>query len=186
MARMRAPHFRGTLFCLVAGVAFSVSPILIQIAYDHGAAVSGVLAWRYLAATVLLLVIARRKGARCAGQGRACRIRPRGGRVRTRFGALLRLARADIGAARVARPLRPSRARRRCCRDDRAGAPHAAAAHGARRDLRRRRPRRCHRHEPESRRRRDGARLRGRVRGLHPACPIGSCATRIRSRSRHT
>ena len=55
MARLRAPHFRGTLFCLVAGVAFSVSPILIQIAYDHGAAVTGVLAWRYLAAAVLLV-----------------------------------------------------------------------------------------------------------------------------------
>jgi drug/metabolite transporter (DMT)-like permease len=61
MARLRASHFRGTLLCLVAGVAFSVSPILIQIAYDHGAAVSGVLAWRYLAATVLLLGIAGRK-----------------------------------------------------------------------------------------------------------------------------
>ncbi len=61
MARLSAPHFRGTLFCLVAGVAFSVSPILIQIAYDHGAAVTGVLAWRYLAATFLLLAIAGRK-----------------------------------------------------------------------------------------------------------------------------
>lgn len=61
MSKLRAPQFRGTLLCLVAGVAFSVSPILIQIAYDHGAAVSGVLAWRYLAATVLLLVIARGK-----------------------------------------------------------------------------------------------------------------------------
>ena len=61
MARLSAPHLRGTLFCLVAGVAFSVSPILIQIAYDHGAAVTGVLAWRYLAATFLLLAIAGRK-----------------------------------------------------------------------------------------------------------------------------
>ncbi len=61
MARLRAPQFRGTLFCLVAGVAFSVSPILIQIAYDHGAAVSGVLAWRYLAAAALLLAIAGRR-----------------------------------------------------------------------------------------------------------------------------
>jgi drug/metabolite transporter (DMT)-like permease len=61
MARLRAPHFRGTLFCLVAGVAFSVSPILIQIAYDHGAAITGVLAWRYLAAALLLVGLAGRK-----------------------------------------------------------------------------------------------------------------------------
>lgn len=60
MTRLRAPDLRGTLFCLAAGVAFSVSPILIQIAYAHGAAVSGVLAWRYLVATVLLVAIARR------------------------------------------------------------------------------------------------------------------------------
>ena len=58
MARLRASQLRGTLLCLAAGVAFSVSPILIQVAYDHGAAVSGVLAWRYLAAAVLLVGIA--------------------------------------------------------------------------------------------------------------------------------
>ncbi len=61
MARLRAPHLRGTLLCLVAGVAFSISPILIQVAYSHGAAVSGVLAWRYLAAALLLVGIAGRK-----------------------------------------------------------------------------------------------------------------------------
>ena len=61
MARLRAPHLRGTLLCLAAGVAFSVSPILIQVAYAHGAAVTGVLAWRYLAAALLLVGIARRK-----------------------------------------------------------------------------------------------------------------------------
>ena len=61
MARFRAPTFRGTLFCLAAGVAFSVSPILIQVAYRHGAAVSGVLAWRYLAAAFLLVGVARRR-----------------------------------------------------------------------------------------------------------------------------
>jgi drug/metabolite transporter (DMT)-like permease len=60
MARLRAPSFRGTLFCLAAGVAFSFSPILIQVAYEHGAAVSGVLAWRYLTAAVLLLLLAGR------------------------------------------------------------------------------------------------------------------------------
>lgn len=61
MARLRAPGLRGTLLCLAAGVAFSVSPILIQVAYDHGAALSGVLAWRYLAAAALLVAIAGRK-----------------------------------------------------------------------------------------------------------------------------
>jgi drug/metabolite transporter (DMT)-like permease len=58
MARLRLPHVRGTLFCLAAGVAFSISPVLIQIAYDHGAAVTGVLAWRYLAAALLLVGVA--------------------------------------------------------------------------------------------------------------------------------
>src|SRR3954452_9971926 len=61
MARLRAPRFRGTLLSLAAGVAFSVSPILIQVAYSHGAAVSGVLAWRYLAAALLLVGLAGRK-----------------------------------------------------------------------------------------------------------------------------
>lgn len=61
MARLRAPQIRGTLLCLAAGVAFSVSPVLIQIAYRHGAAVSGVLAWRYLAAALLLVAIAGRR-----------------------------------------------------------------------------------------------------------------------------
>lgn len=64
MARLRAPGLRGTLLSLAAGVAFSVSPILIQVAYNHGAAVSGVLAWRYLAATALLVGIAGRKALR--------------------------------------------------------------------------------------------------------------------------
>lgn len=61
MARLRAPHLRGTLFCLAAGVAFSISPILIQVAYSHGASVTGVLAWRYFAAALLLFAIAGRK-----------------------------------------------------------------------------------------------------------------------------
>lgn len=61
MARFRTPGLRGTLLCLAAGMAFSVSPILIQVAYAHGAAVTGVLAWRYLAATALLVGIAGRK-----------------------------------------------------------------------------------------------------------------------------
>ena len=61
MARFRAPGLRGTLLSLAAGVAFSVSPILIQVAYNHGAAVTGVLAWRYLAASALLVGIAGRK-----------------------------------------------------------------------------------------------------------------------------
>jgi len=61
MARLHAPRLRGTLLSLAAGVAFSVSPILIQVAYSHGAAVSGVLAWRYLAAALLLVGLAGRK-----------------------------------------------------------------------------------------------------------------------------
>jgi drug/metabolite transporter (DMT)-like permease len=61
MARLTAPRFRGTVLCLAAGVAFSFSPILVQVAYSHGAAVSGVLAWRYLAATVLLVGLAGRR-----------------------------------------------------------------------------------------------------------------------------
>ena len=61
MARLRAPQFRGTFLSLAAGIAFSVSPILIQVAYSHGAAVSGVLAWRYLAAALLLVGLAGRK-----------------------------------------------------------------------------------------------------------------------------
>ena len=61
MARLRAPQIRGTVLSLAAGIAFSVSPILIQVAYSHGAAVSGVLAWRYLAAALLLVGLAGRK-----------------------------------------------------------------------------------------------------------------------------
>jgi len=61
MARFRAPHIRGTVLCLAAGMAFSVSPVLVQIAYAHGAAVSGVLAWRYLVAALLLAGIAGRR-----------------------------------------------------------------------------------------------------------------------------
>jgi drug/metabolite transporter (DMT)-like permease len=61
VALLRAPRTRGTFLSLAAGVAFSVSPILIQVAYSHGAAVSGVLAWRYLAAALLLAGLAGRK-----------------------------------------------------------------------------------------------------------------------------
>jgi len=61
MARLRAPRLRGIILCLAAGVAFSFSPILMQVAYSHGAAVSGALAWRYLAAAVLLVGFAGRK-----------------------------------------------------------------------------------------------------------------------------
>jgi drug/metabolite transporter (DMT)-like permease len=61
MARLRLPHVRGTLLCLAAGIAFSVSPVLVQVAYSHGAAVTGVLAWRYLAAALLLAGLARGK-----------------------------------------------------------------------------------------------------------------------------
>ncbi len=62
--RLRAASLRGTLLCLAAGVAFSVSPILTQVAYDHGAALSGVLAWRYVIAAVLLVLIVGRRMVR--------------------------------------------------------------------------------------------------------------------------
>jgi drug/metabolite transporter (DMT)-like permease len=61
VARFGAPNLQGTLFCLAAGIAFSFSPVLIQVAYAHGAAVSGVLAWRYLVAALMLALLAGRR-----------------------------------------------------------------------------------------------------------------------------
>jgi drug/metabolite transporter (DMT)-like permease len=61
MTSLRTPERTGAALCLLAGVAFSVSPVLVQIAYRHGAAVTGVLAWRYLVAAVLLTLVARRR-----------------------------------------------------------------------------------------------------------------------------
>jgi len=61
MTSLRTPERTGAALCLLAGLAFSVSPVLVQIAYRHGAAVTGVLAWRYLVAAVVLAVIARRR-----------------------------------------------------------------------------------------------------------------------------
>jgi drug/metabolite transporter (DMT)-like permease len=61
-------------------MAFSVSPVLIQVAYSHGAAVSGVLAWRYLVAALLLAGIA---GRRLLG------IRPRAAVAAFALGALV-------------------------------------------------------------------------------------------------
>jgi drug/metabolite transporter (DMT)-like permease len=80
MARFRAPHIRGTVLCLAAGIAFSVSPVLVQVAYAHGAAVSGVLAWRYLVAALLLAGIAGR---------RLLAIRPRAAIAAFALGALV-------------------------------------------------------------------------------------------------
>lgn len=61
MAACSTPGRIGVLLSLLAGVAFSVSPVLVQIAYRHGAAVTGVLAWRYLLAAVVLAFLARRR-----------------------------------------------------------------------------------------------------------------------------
>ena len=61
MAALSTPGRIGVLLSLLAGVAFSVSPVLVQIAYRHGAAVTGVLAWRYLLAAVVLAFLARRR-----------------------------------------------------------------------------------------------------------------------------
>ncbi len=51
----------GVALSLLAGVAFSASPVLVQVAYRHGAAVTGLLAWRYLLAAAVLLLLARRR-----------------------------------------------------------------------------------------------------------------------------
>lgn len=61
MAALSTPGRLGVLLSLFAGVAFSVSPVLVQVAYRHGAAVTGVLAWRYLLAAAVLAVLARRR-----------------------------------------------------------------------------------------------------------------------------
>lgn len=61
MALLRTPGRIGVALSLLAGVAFSVSPVLVQVAYEHGAVVTGVLAWRYLLAAVVLAVVARRR-----------------------------------------------------------------------------------------------------------------------------
>lgn len=61
MASLWTPGRKGVALCLLAGVAFAVSPVLVQVAYRHGAAVTGVLAWRYLLAALVLVVVARRR-----------------------------------------------------------------------------------------------------------------------------
>ena len=61
MTALSTPGRIGVVLSLVAGVAFSVSPVLVQIAYRHGAAVTSVLAWRYLLAAVVLAFLARRR-----------------------------------------------------------------------------------------------------------------------------
>jgi drug/metabolite transporter (DMT)-like permease len=61
MTSLRTPERTGVALCLLAGVTFSVSPVLVQIACRHGAAVTGVLAWRYLVAAVLLTLVAGRR-----------------------------------------------------------------------------------------------------------------------------
>jgi drug/metabolite transporter (DMT)-like permease len=50
----------GVTLCLLAGLAFAAQPVIVNLAYDAGAAVPAVLAWRYLLAAVALAVIARR------------------------------------------------------------------------------------------------------------------------------
>ena len=61
MPSLRTPERAGVALSLLAGVAFSVSPVLVQVAYRHGAVVTGVLAWRYLVAAVLLALVAGRR-----------------------------------------------------------------------------------------------------------------------------
>lgn len=61
MAALSTSGRSGVALSLLAGVAFSISPVLVQVAYRHGAAVTGILAWRYVLAAVVLAVIARRR-----------------------------------------------------------------------------------------------------------------------------
>ena len=50
----------GVALCLAAGLAFSVQPVLGQVALAHGAGLVPLLGWRYLLAVVVLGAIARR------------------------------------------------------------------------------------------------------------------------------
>ena len=59
-AYLRRGDRLGVALCLLAGVAFAAQPVIVSLAYDAGAAVPSVLAWRYLLATVALGVLARR------------------------------------------------------------------------------------------------------------------------------
>ena len=60
MHRLRTDSGLGTLLCLVAAAAFAVQPILTQLAYAGGASVASVLAWRFLIAAPILVVLGRR------------------------------------------------------------------------------------------------------------------------------
>jgi len=50
----------GIALCLLSGLAFAAQPVVVDLAYDAGAAVPAVLAWRYLLASVALGALAWR------------------------------------------------------------------------------------------------------------------------------
>ena len=64
------PHFRGTILCLAAGWRSPSRRCWSRSPTRHGAAVSGVLAWRYLVAALLLAGIAGRQDAPRSAPGR--------------------------------------------------------------------------------------------------------------------
>ena len=51
----------GVLLCVLAGGLYAVQPVLGQLAFDAGASTSGMLAWRYVIAVVVLGAIAGRR-----------------------------------------------------------------------------------------------------------------------------
>ncbi len=50
----------GWRLCLLAGLAFAAQPVIVDLAYEAGAAVPALLAWRYLLASVVLGAVAWR------------------------------------------------------------------------------------------------------------------------------
>src|SRR5262245_10996553 len=61
MGSLRTPTRVGVALCLASGVAFSVQPMLVTLPLGRAAAISAVLAWRYVIAAVLLAVLAGRR-----------------------------------------------------------------------------------------------------------------------------
>jgi drug/metabolite transporter (DMT)-like permease len=60
MARFRSAERTGALLCLVAGASFALQPILVRLAFDGGAGVASVGAFRFALAAAVLGVLARR------------------------------------------------------------------------------------------------------------------------------
>jgi drug/metabolite transporter (DMT)-like permease len=58
-AYLRRGERLGVALCLLAGLAFAAQPVVVTMAYDAGAAVPAVLAWRYVLAAAALTLVAR-------------------------------------------------------------------------------------------------------------------------------